>query len=447
MDSNWISTFIRKATSVGAVNIADRAAAIGLGVFLARILAPEGYGAYAFVMSQVTIVALLAKLGLPELILRDFAASRGREQAGVPARLLRIAIMLASSASLILIAVGFVLISLFYDGPNVTLYLLGLLMIAPMALFEIYAGALRGLGYVVTFQLLTTLCLTLLVFLASVGYFLGFGEFSAFDALAIRIAVLLALLAMSVAIVTRAMKGRDNPTETSPSDLSDRPSSSATLRTSLSFLVIGVLHVVFVTIDQLMLGYMVGESAVAIFKVAAEGAQIVAFAYVAGNAVLAPEYSRIFSSRDMGLLEKTAQQSAAIVLVIAVPLFLVIFSFAKPIVTFAFGDAYAASASPLSILALGHFLALLFGDPLYILNMTGHHRASMRLTIIAVAVNIALNAMAIPQFGVTGAAIATTFSFVLLRFMAYFYVRSLLGIECSAISGLNQVRKMGIRRG
>lgn len=436
--------FIRKATSVGAVNIADRAAAIGLGIFLARILAPDGYGAYAFVMSQVTIVALLAKLGLPELILRDFAASRGNQQAKVPVQLLRIAVMLASSASLILIAVGVVLIWLFYDGPNVQLYLLGLMMIAPMALFEIYAGALRGLGYVVTFQLLTTLCLTLLVLLVSIGYFLGFGEFSAFDALAIRASILLLLLATSVAMVTRAISRRSDPIDESRPG---RQSAPATLKTSLSFLVIGVLHVVFVTIDQLMLGYMVGERAVAIFKVAAEGAQIVAFAYIAGNAVLAPEYSRIFSSQDMGLLENTARQSAAIVLVIAVPLFLVISIFAKPIVTLAFGDAYATSAMPLSILALGHFLALLFGDPLYILNMTGHHKTSMRLTIIAVATNMGLNAMAIPQFGVTGAAAATTFSFILLRFMAYFHVRSLLGIECSAISGLNQVRKMGMRRG
>lgn len=444
MSENLKLTFIRKATSVGAVNIADRVAAVGLGIFLARTLAPEGYGAYAFVMSQVTLVALLAKLGLPELLLRDFAASRGSGQTGAPAFLLRTAITLASSASLILIAAGAALILLFYDGPNVDLFLFGLMMIAPMAFFEIYAGALRGLGYVVTFQLLTTFCLTTLVFFVSGTYFLFFREFSAFDALVIRLSVLFVLLAVVIAIVTKAMRAQNSTVvETWP----DRPTSRATLNTSLSFLVIGVLHVVFVTIDQLMLGYMVGESSVAIFKIAAEGAQIVAFAYVAGNAVLAPEFSRIFSSGNMELLENTARQSAAIVLAIAVPLFLIIFIFAKPIVTFAFGEAYSASGTPLSILALGHFLALLFGDPLYILNMTGHHRTSMRLTIIAVVINVILNAIAIPAFGVAGAATATTFSFVLLRFMAYIYVRSLLGIECSAVSGLNQVRIMGIKRG
>lgn len=437
------ATFIRKATSVGAINIADRIVTAGLGIFLARLLEPAGYGAYAFVMSQVTLVALLAKLGLPDLILRDFAASRGTDEGGAPMLLLRTAIILSASASLILIAIGVTVLMTVYDGPNRDAFMLGLLMIAPLALFEIYAGALRGLGYVVTFQVITTLGMTGLILVFCVAYSFFFHEFSAFDALAIRMAVLCAMCVLTVILVTRF-----SPVPLpNPSGIDGRPSSRDTLKTSLSFLVIGVLHVVFVTIDQLMLGYMIGESSVAIFKVAAEGAQIVAFGYVAGNAVLAPEYSRIFSTGNLALLENTARRAAAIILVIALPLFVVLSIFAAPIVTFVFGEAYATASTPLAILALGHFLALLFGDPLYILNMTGHHRTSIRLTIVAVTLNVVLNAIAIPNFGVIGAAVATTLSFILLRMMAYFYVRSRLGIECSAISGLNQIKKMGIKRG
>lgn len=445
MSDNGTSTFIRKATSVGAINIADRLAAAGLGIFLARTLAPEGYGTYAFVMAQVTLVALFAKLGLPELILRDYAASRGNGRGKVPALLLRTAITLSSSSSLILIIIGTALLTTVYDGPSREEFMLGLVMIAPMAFFEIYAGALRGLGYVVTFQFVSTLGMTLLILLGCLGYFFAFHDFSAFDALAVRIGMLCALSVLVVHIVNRVARAQFG--DAFAEEKGERPSSRDTLSTSLSFLIIGVLHMVFITIDQLMLGYMIGESSVAIFRVAAEGAQIVAFAYVAGNAVLAPEYSRIFSSGNLILLERTARQSAAIVLVIAFPLFLVMVLFANPIVTFAFGEAYAEAARPLSILAVGHFLALLFGDPLYVLNMTGHHNRSMRLTMVAVAMNIVLNALAIPQFGVVGAATATTFSFVMLRFLAYFYVRMHLGIECSAISGMNQIRKMGINRG
>lgn len=439
-----LRNFIQKAAGVGAVNIADRLVTMALGIFLARVLEPAGYGTYSFIMSQVTLVALLAKLGLPELILRDFAASRGREGGRVPILLIRTAIILSSSASLILVISGAVIVTLFYDGPNTEEFLLGLLMIAPLAVFEIYAGALRGLGYVITYQIISTLGMTTLALTAYVTYSLVFHNFSSFDALVIRLAVLCALGLLAVILVKRAARSQSGLiSETLP----ERPSARDTLKTSLSFLVIGVLHVVFVTVDQLMLGYMVNESSVAIFKVAAEGAQIVAFSYVAANAILAPEYSRLFSSGDMSLLENTAKQTAAIVFLLALPLFLVISIFAAPIVTIAFGDAYAASAAPLSILAAGHFLALLFGDPLYVLNMTGHHRTSMRLTVVAVMTNVGLNAVAIPGFGVIGAAAATTFSFVLLRLMAYFYVRSRLGIECSAISGLSQISKIGIFRG
>ncbi|QXF11813.1 MULTISPECIES: oligosaccharide flippase family protein [Sphingopyxis] len=438
------ATFIRKATSVGAINIADRIVTAGLGIFLARLLEPAGYGAYSFVMSQVTLVALLAKLGLPELVLRDFAAGRGTGGGHVPTLLLRTAVILSSSSALILIAIGMLVLTTLYDGPNADEFMLGLLMMAPLALFEIYAGALRGLGYVVTFQIISTLGMTALTLIACVAYSVLFHEFSAFDALAIRMLIVVAACIAAIALVTRIARTQ---AASFPHEERARPGSRDTLKTSLSFLVIGVLHVVFISIDQLMLGYMIGESSVAIFKVAAEGAQMVAFAYVAGNAVLAPEYSRIFSSGDLALLERTARQSAAIVLAIALLPFFILSVFAAPIVTFVFGMPYAAAAAPLSVLALGHFLALLFGDPLYILNMTGHHQTSMRLTVVALTINVIFNAIAIPNFGVVGAATATSFSFVLLRMMAYFYVRSHLGIECSAVSGLNQIVRMGIKRG
>lgn len=444
MGDHRTATFIRKATSVGAINIADRMVTAGLGIFLARLLEPDGYGAYSFIMSQVTLVALLAKLGLPELVLRDFAAGRGADDGHVPTLLLRTAVILSSSSALILIAIGMLILTTLYDGPNADEFMLGLLIVAPLALFEIYAGALRGLGYVVTFQIVSTLGMTALTLIACVAYSLMFHEFSAFDALAIRMVIVVTACIATIALVVRIARAHAAP---SPLDERGRPGSRDTLKTSLSFLVIGVLHVVFVSIDQLMLGYIIGERSVAIFKVAAEGAQIIAFAYVAGNAVLAPEYSRIFSSGDLALLERTAQQSAAIVMAIALLPFCILTVFAVPIVTFVFGMPYAAAAAPLSVLALGHFLALLFGDPLYILNMTGYHQTSMRLTVIALTVNVLLNAIAIPNFGVVGAATATGFSFVLLRMIAYFYVRSHLGIECGAVSGLNQMLRMGTRRG
>lgn len=446
MNDLWMSKFIRNATSVGAINIADRAVTVALGVFLARTLEPVGYGTYAFIMSQVTLVALLAKLGLPDLILREFAANRGRVSGANPRLLLRTAVVLSSSSTAVLILLGFIIVTIFYDGPNANGFLLGLVMIAPMALFEIYAGALRGLGHVIKSQFITTLALTTVVLLLCVAVLFSFHRFSAVDALTIRLLALCVFCAIVVFAVNRSMKADFEQMSHLIGDVA-APSMAITLKTSMSFLVIGVLHVLFVTIDQLMLGYMVGESSVAIFKVAAEGAQIVAFAYVAGNAVLAPEYSRIFATQDIQLLEATAKKSAAIILTIALPIFLTILFFSTEIVEFAFGSAYVAAAPPLCILAAGHFVALLFGDPLYILNMTKHQQTSMRLTIFAVAINVALNAIAIPRLGVTGAALATTFSFVSLRFAAYLYVRFHLAVECSAISGLRRIGEIGIKRG
>jgi O-antigen/teichoic acid export membrane protein len=186
---------------------------------------------------------------------------------------------------------------------------------------------------------------------------------------------------------------------------------------------------------------MIGEVAVAEFRIAAEGAQLVAFAYVIGNSLLLTEYGRLFFSGNLHLLERAARKSALIILIASIPIFIVFLLFAKQIVTTVFGDAYLGSALPLQVLSIGHLIALIFGDPLSILNMSGNQKATLRITIYALIINVLLNTILIPEFGIVGAAAATSFSFVLLRLSGFYYVWLRLGIKCDAISVLLVAKK------
>ena len=56
---------------------------LALSIFLARTLAPEGYGIYAFAFSVMTLLAVPVQLGLPTLLVREVARYQYAAQWGL----------------------------------------------------------------------------------------------------------------------------------------------------------------------------------------------------------------------------------------------------------------------------------------------------------------------------------------------------------------------------
>jgi O-antigen/teichoic acid export membrane protein len=65
----------------------------------------------------------------------------------------------------------------------------------------------------------------------------------------------------------------------------------------------------------------------------------------------------------------------------------------------------------------------------YLLNMTGHHRDTMRVYAFAAAASIVLNLLLIPTLGITGAAIGTYTAMLGGNVWLYRLVRKRLGVD------------------
>ena len=65
----------------------------------------------------------------------------------------------------------------------------------------------------------------------------------------------------------------------------------------------------------------------------------------------------------------------------------------------------------------------------YLLNLTGHHRDTMRVYAVAALANVVLNLVLIPEFGVLGAAIGTYTAMLGGNFYLYRLVQKRLGID------------------
>jgi O-antigen/teichoic acid export membrane protein len=98
---------------------------------------------------------------------------------------------------------------------------------------------------------------------------------------------------------------------------------------------------------------------------------------------------------------------------------------AADIIGFLFGDEYANSVLPLQILSWSAVFVILRGTYRQSLNAAGRQDLDLRCAGVAVALNVSLNVLLIPRFGIVGAAATTVASELLWLSMAmyYFYYR------------------------
>ena len=81
------------------------------------------------------------------------------------------------------------------------------------------------------------------------------------------------------------------------------------------------------------------------------------------------------------------------------------------------------------ILALARLLALFFGPSSDLLLMTGHHGRLGKVNLVCAVLNIGLNLLLIPQFGVVGAAVATGTVLIGWSWWLYLLVRRHTAVE------------------
>jgi len=125
-------------------------------------------------------------------------------------------------------------------------------------------------------------------------------------------------------------------------------------------------------------------------------------------AVILPAAAEAASLKDKTLLATYITQSYRYVVLVVLPMCVGIALFAQPLLSLLFGSKYIFGAQALSILVLGMTFYTLFMVSSSIVQGIGYPRLPMYIMIFGTALNIGLNFLLVPIFGIIGAAIATT---------------------------------------
>lgn len=426
---NILSLLARGSTGSAALNVASYALLFIISILLARLLGAAGYGTYIYAISWSMVLGIPAALGLGRLAIRNVAAYHTRSDWSKIRGLLtwstRITLL---SSGLTMIIAAWCAYSLLTHENNETLraFLMALLLLPIMALTQLKQSALQGLHHIVTgqFPVMIFQPLVIIVFI-TIAFFYPQLQLSATSAVGINVTAAGLTLLLSIYLFNHIIPGIYRNSEASYE-------KSIWIRSAASMLVISGLHIINSRTDVIMIGMLLNDNAVGIYNVAARGSELILFFLAPISAALGPVITRLYTEEDMERLQNIITLSSRILFLLSLPIALVLIIFG-PLYLSLFGNDFASGDTTLSILCTGQLFNIAVGPVSLLLIMSRHEREAAISLGTGAALNIILNSVLIPVWGIEGAALATICSKTLWAIMMGFWAYKRIGVIPSIV--------------
>lgn len=425
------SGLVRTGLGAAAMRMIGLALSLGMSVFLARVMGADGLGQYALAFAVIGLLGLPVQMGLPSLVLRETA----RANAVGDWPLLRgiwywatRRIILVSTVIILGAVAGMVIVPDLIAPHSRTTLLIGLPLIPLIALSQARSAALRGLGWIVPGQIPDTVLRPGLMMLLGVAVYLLAGQ-QILPELVMGIHIVAAIVAFAFGAVVLLRARPSGMLHGADRQMDARPWRAAIWPLAL----ISGAQSITANADFIMLGWWRQAAEIGHYKVATSGANVSVIGLSIVAMVAEPRIAALFRQDDLAGLSRLASGAALVSFGLALPAILVLAFFGGPILQLVFGAGFEDGALSLTILVAGQVVNAFFGSCISLLNMSGHERLAMRGLVLAAGVNVALNLLLIPDYGIEGAAIATALSTVLWNVMLWHSVWRKLGVDSSPI--------------
>lgn len=431
-DRKKTSELTRGGISAFAVKMVAVGLAFASQFLIARLLGKAGYGDFSFALVTFNFLVVGAVAGGDAAATRFVALFRQSKSQlqDFFGWMNRRALILSSLY--LLITLGCIqIVREFIDERNIWIVTQVLCLAIPLQVFSyLRQGVLRGFSRPVLSQIpeeLVRPTLTIILVLL-----LGFAWPSDWATIgAIHVAAILVFVTLVVLIVGQVLMyrvARQKKSDISEGELASDTDCGPSQWRSMAWA--STLTAIAMTIlsqcDVWMLGVMMESEDVGPYAAAARYAAFTIFGINAVNTALGPLVSRSVGQKIE--LQQLASRAATISALIGGGIALVLLVFPHLLLNI-FGQGFDEAALSLRILVVANLLNVLCGSVGMLLNMTGHHNDFMKVLLLSLVTNIVLNAILIPIYQTTGAALATGISTALWNFLAWRLVRIRIGIR------------------
>lgn len=419
-----------------AVKIGSTLLNVLLAVVLARTLGAESFGVYSFVFALITILAIPAQMGLPNLVVRETAKSQATGDWALMRGLWRWSSLMALSMSAALMALGGAAAWIFAanlpDG-GLAVFYWGLVLVPLVALGNLRGAALRGLRHVVQGQLpefiLRPAFLIMLVLAAHFG--LSARALTASDAMMLHAVASLVAFIIGAWLLLRARP------ESLRAMKPGKVTGTVWLAAAMPLALMEGALILNDNIGILVFGVVASTEEVALLKVSLQLGGFVTFGFLAINAIAAPYIAKLYNEGSHEELRILIRRAAQVSTLAAIPVFAAFFFYGKTIITTLFGDSFVGAYPSLVILSVGQCANALTGCVGALLYMTSHEGHVAKSVGIASLLNLILTLLLGLYMGIVGAALASAFALIIWNVLLFIGARRLTNISSIAF-GFNR---------
>lgn len=398
------ASIAKNAVSLLASRVVGALVTVVLVAIVARSLGTDGFGRYTFALSVGAILSVIADFGLSYLIPREVAQDKSKLEGYLMAGCVIKAVF---SAGLFLLLVA--ILPYFYSQSVRYAVYAAFAMFALRGLVELcisFFNAFERMHYSAALYLMCHLG----VFGAGLAaVWVGVGD--AWRILLAQACAMIGFVGFAFLLTFKLLR---------PDTLRfDRGLCMVVLKQAVPFGLFAIGGIVYFQIDNVLMSAFRNFEEIGFYQAAIR--LIVALEMlplVFSNAIY-PTISRVLRQSKQQAVEIT-EKVLYLMLIIGVPIGVTTTVLAHPIVSFIFGNNYAAVVPALTIVAwlvpirfCGHILGTL-------LSASGNQEFRTLVSWLSVAVNVAINLVLLPRYGYIGAAIASVATSLFL--VTFYYV-------------------------
>jgi len=402
-----------------------------LQVFLAQWMGRTEYGIYEFVMSCSLLLAIPAGLGLPHTVLRLIPQYRVKQDWQRLHGVMRGSWLLTLLASfgLVAIAIGSIItVNHFHPFVYATPLLFGMGLVLLQALESLQQETARAMEDIPLAFVPSQIVFPLLVLGSGFLLLQRHEDITSLHLIGIATFMFIVIVGFQLGLLWQKSNHelvKDTPVYT----------YREWLGISLVLLIQQASSGILSQTDTVMIGSLIGPESAGIYNAAVKTSLWTSFVLQIVNMVAAPMFTTLYTQGDMVGLQKVVSRVTIWIFYPTIAIAVCLMIFTQPILSL-FGPGFIAANWSLKVLVLGQLINALCGSVGYLMIMTGHQNQSFRVIFCSALLNVVLNAILIPSFGIVGAAIATSFTMIVWNVWLGILVVKYVGVRPSILYSL-----------
>lgn len=400
-----------------------------------NVLGVAGYGYYTIALTIIGVGIIIANAGFHYGVFRFVPIFIGHDDISKIKGVINFSLKFVTISSILVAAALFLssesIASQIYDKPDLETYIKLLSLTIPFtALSTIVINIFKGFN-LIKYKVLISDFVTII---SRILMFLGCALFG-YGILGITISYVFSVafgLIIGSVLLIKIMPELLDENIRSDTNRSEIFSYSTPLFLSSFF-------TVFLNrIDILMLSYYLSADQIGIYSIANRLAVLVFFIASSTFAIFSPAMAKLLGKGQRADIEKFLHRVSKLVLIATIPIFLIIVILSKEILGI-FGKEFEIGNTALLVLASSFLLNSFIGFAGQILGVMGRSKLILLNSVGASFINIILNYILIPHYGIMGAALATGSSIFLVnlaRTIEIYMLENLSMINSSVIRPL-----------